>query len=122
MLIEKDYAELRETVARFAQSVLAPVASKIDQEGKIPREIVDQLSENGFMGIFVPEEYGGAGMDYFSYAIMVEEIARACASSSVLVAAHLSLATWPILEFGNSEQKKKYLPKLASGEWVGAFA
>ena len=121
MLIEKEYAELRETVSRFSQNILAPIADKIDREGKIPQDIVDQLSENGFMGIFVPDEYDGADMDYISYAIMVEEIARACASSSVFVAAHLSLATWPILQFGTSEQKKKYLPRLASGEWVGCF-
>ena len=121
MLIEKEYAELRETAVRFSQSVLAPEAEDIDQKGRIPRSIMDQLSENGFMGIFIPEEYGGSGMNYISYAIMVEELARACASSSVFVAAHLSLATWPILQFGNSEQKKKYLPKLASGEWVGCF-
>ena len=121
MLIEKEYLELRESIVHFSQSVLAPVASAIDQEGRIPQEIVKQLSDNGFMGIFVPEEYGGAGMDYLSYAIMVEEIARVCASSSVLAAAHLSLATWPILQFGTSQQKEKYLPKLASGEWVGCF-
>ena len=121
MLLEKDYIELREMASHFAQNALAPIASEIDREGRIPEEVVRQLSENGFMGIFVPEEYGGAGMDYFSYAIMVEEIARACASCSVLAAAHLSLATWPILEYGTPEQKKKYLPLLASGEWVGCF-
>ena len=121
MLIEKEYAELRETSVRFSQSILAPIAENIDREGRIPQEVMNQLAENGFMGIFVPEEYGGSGMDYVSYAIMIEELARACASCSVFVGAHSSLATWPILQLGTLEQKKKYLPRLASGELVGCF-
>lgn len=116
-----DYNELREMVSKFSDSEVAPLASEIDEVGKIPEALVAKLSENGFMGSFVPEEYGGAGMDYSSYSIIVEELSRGCASTGVLVSAHSSLATWPVLEYGTEEQKKKYLPKLASGEWIGCF-
>lgn len=116
-----DYQEIREMVAKFADSELVPRGEKIDSEGKIPKEVISQLIENGFMGIFIPEEYGGAGMDYLSYAILIEELSRGCASTGVFVSAHSSLATWPILTYGTEEQKKKYLPKLASGELIGAF-
>jgi len=116
-----DYNELRDMVSKFADAEVAPLAAQIDEEGKIPQALIDKVSENGFMGSYVPEEYGGAGMDYHSYSIIVEELSRGCASTGVLVSAHTSLATWPILHYGNEEQKKKYLPKMASGEWVGCF-
>jgi len=107
--------------AKFADNELLPIAAQVDHEGKIPQDIYQKLSENGFWGVFVPEEYGGAGMDYVAYAIIVEELSRGCASTGVLISAHASLATWPILQYGNEEQKKKYLPGLASGETVGCF-
>jgi butyryl-CoA dehydrogenase len=119
--LEKGYEEIRDMVSKFADSELMPRAAKIDETSSIPDEVRSQLSANGFMGIFVPEEYGGAGMDYLAYSILVEELSRGCASTGVLVSAHSSLATWPILAFGSEEQKKKYLPKLASGEWTGCF-
>jgi alkylation response protein AidB-like acyl-CoA dehydrogenase len=75
---------------------VAPIAAKIDHEGKIPTELVKKLSEAGFMGIYIPESNGGAGMDYMSYAIIVEEISRNCASTGVLISAHTSLCLWPI--------------------------
>ena len=121
MSIENDYKEVRDMVAKFSDGEVAPIAASIDSNGKIPEELIKKLSENGFMGSYVPEEYGGAGMDYVSYAIIIEEISRSCASTGVLISAHTSLCTWPILEFGNDEQKKKYLPKLASGEQIGCF-
>lgn len=117
----EEYKELRELVAKFSDAEVAPLAAEIDEKGKIPVELVSKVAENGFLGSYVPEEYGGAGMDYMSYSILVEELSRGCASTGVLVSAHTSLATWPILAFGNEEQKKKYLPKLASGEWIGCF-
>jgi butyryl-CoA dehydrogenase len=83
--------------------------------------LINKLFENGFMGSYIPEEYGGAGMDYSSYAIIVEEISRACASTGVLISAHTSLCLWPLLNFGTEEQKKKYLPGLASGGVIGCF-
>ena len=120
-MMETQYTEIRELVARFSDAEVAPLAAQIDEKGKIPSELVQKLAENGFMGIFVPQEYSGAGMDYLSYAILVEELSRGCASTGVLVAAHSSLATWPILEYGNQEQKKKYLPLLATGDKIGCF-
>ncbi len=117
---ETEYKEIRELAARFSDSELAPIASDIDHNGKIPESVVTKLVENGFMGIFIPEEFGGAGMDYASYSIIVEELSRGCASTGVLVSAHSSLCTWPILEFGSSEQKAEFLPRLAAGE-IGCF-
>ncbi|AYF43513.1 acyl-CoA dehydrogenase, C-terminal domain protein [Halobacteriovorax sp. BALOs_7] len=116
-----DYQELRDLVSKFADSEVAPLAASIDKNEKIPSDLVGKLGENGFLGSYVPEEYGGAGMDYVSYSIIVEEISRACASTGVLISAHTSLCVYPILNFGNEEQKKKYLPKLASGEHIGCF-
>lgn len=120
-MLDAQYKEIRDMAAKFADSEVAPIAAEIDHKGKIPAELVAKLAENGFMGIYIPEEYGGSGMDYMSYAIIVEELSRACASTGVLVSAHSSLATWPIIQYGTEEQKKKYLPKLASGEWIGCF-
>ncbi len=121
MSLGSDYQELRDLVAKFADSELMPIAADIDKNEKIPTELVAKLAENGFLGSYVPEEYGGAGMDYTSYSIIVEELSRGCASTGVLVSAHTSLGTYPILSNGTEEQKKKYLPKLASGEMIGCF-
>lgn len=121
MILDTQYGEIRDMVAKFSDSEVAPLAADIDHKGKIPSELISKLAENGFLGIFVPEQYGGAGMDYLSYAILIEELSRSCASTGVLVSAHSSLATWPILNFGTEEQKAKYLPKLASGELIGCF-
>jgi butyryl-CoA dehydrogenase len=120
-MLEADYSEIRDMAAKFSNSELSPRAQSIDHNGKIPEEVTKGLSESGFLGIFVPEEYGGAGMDHVCYPIIVEELSRGCASSGVLVSAHCSLATWPIIGYGTEAQKKKYLPKLASGEWIGCF-
>jgi len=121
MLLSDELKSIRDMAAKFADSELAPIASKIDHDSKIPASVIQKLAENGFLGIFIPEEYGGAGMDYHAYALIVEELSRGCASTGVLVSAHASLATWPILAFGTPEQKAKYLPKLASGEMIGCF-
>jgi len=115
------YRELRELVAKFSDAEVGPLAAEIDEKGKIPEALIEQVAANGFMGSYVPEEFGGAGMDYTSYAIIVEELSRGCASTGVLVSAHTSLATWPIIHFGTQEQKAKYLPKLATGEFIGCF-
>ena len=120
-IFEAQYKDIRDLVSKFADSEVAPLATSIDHNQKIPDELVNKLFENGFMGSYIPEEYGGAGMDYSSYAIIVEEISRACASTGVLVSAHTSLCSWPILNFGTEDQKKKYLPALASGGAVGCF-
>jgi butyryl-CoA dehydrogenase len=121
MGIHQDYLEIRDLSAKFSDNVLAPIAADIDKNAEIPESVVRQLAETGFLGIYIPEEYGGAGMDYTSYSIIVEELSRSCASSGVLVSAHSSLCTWPLLEYGTDGQKKKYLPKLATGEMIGCF-
>jgi butyryl-CoA dehydrogenase len=120
-IFEAQYKDIRDIVAKFADSEVAPLATSIDHDQKIPDGLINKLFENGFMGSYIPEEFGGAGMDYSSYAIIVEEISRACASTGVLVSAHTSLCLWPILNFGTEDQKKKYLPGLASGGDVGCF-
>ncbi|HXH32381.1 MAG TPA: acyl-CoA dehydrogenase [Bacteriovoracaceae bacterium] len=121
MLLDEKYKEIRDMVKKFSDSEVAPLAMKIDHDGHIPQSLISKLAENGFMGSYIPEEYGGAGLDYLSYALLVEEISRNCASTGVLISAHTSLGVWPILNFGTEEQKKKYLPKMASGEWIGCF-
>lgn len=120
-MILSDYQEIRDMVSKFSDSEVAPLAASIDKNEKIPTELVAKLGENGFLGSYVPEEYGGAGMDYTSYSIIVEEISRGCASTGVLVSAHTSLCIYPILAYANEAQKKKFLPKLASGEHIGCF-
>jgi butyryl-CoA dehydrogenase len=121
MLLDEKYKEIRDMVKKFSDSEILPFAMKVDHEGEIPKSQIQKLSENGFLGSYVPEEYGGAGMDYQSYALIVEEISRNCASTGVFISAHTSLGIWPILNFGTDAQKKKYLPKMASGEWIGCF-
>jgi butyryl-CoA dehydrogenase len=121
MMLDEKYNEVRDMIKKFSDSEVAPLAMKIDHEGHIPKELIAKLGENGLLGSYVPEEYGGAGMDYMSYALIVEEVSRNCASTGVLISAHTSLAVWPILNFGTEAQKQKYLPKMAAGEWIGCF-
>ncbi|MCT4642852.1 MAG: acyl-CoA dehydrogenase [Bacteriovoracaceae bacterium] len=121
MLLSENHVEIKDMVQKFADAEVAPLAHDIDHNGKIPEDLVRKLGENGFLGSYVPEQYGGAGLDYMSYSIIVDEISRACGSTGVLVSAHTSLCVWPILEYGTEEQKQKYLPKLASGEHIGCF-
>lgn len=120
-MLNLEYKEIRDLVSKFTDAEVAPLAASIDEHGEIPKDLVNKLFENGFMGSYVPEAYGGAGMDYMSYSIIVEEISRGCASTGVLVSAHTSLCIWPILTFGTEDQKKKYLPGLASGGVIGCF-
>ena len=120
-MYEPQYKEIRDLLSKFSDSEVAPLAAKIDNDGEIPKDLITKLYENGFMGSYIPEEYGGAGMDYTSYAIIVEEISRGCASTGVLISAHTSLCMWPILKYGSTEQKQKYLPGLASGGVLGCF-
>lgn len=120
-MILSDYQEIRDMVSKFSDSEVGPLAASIDKNETIPSDLVAKLGENGFLGSYVPEEYGGAGMDYTSYSIIVEEISRGCASTGVLVSAHTSLGIYPILSFGTEAQKKKFLPKMASGEHIGCF-
>jgi short/branched chain acyl-CoA dehydrogenase len=112
---------LRRTVREFAEQRVAPQAEELDREQRFPYELVAELSELGLMGMTIPEEYGGAGTDTVSYAIAVEELTRVDSSVAITVAAHHSLGTLPIFYFGNEEQKREWLPALASGEKLAAF-
>jgi alkylation response protein AidB-like acyl-CoA dehydrogenase len=118
----EDKQLLQKTVREFARAEVAPHARKWDEEERFPKEIVPKLAELGLLGIRIPEEYGGSGMDTTSYAICVEEIAKVDGSLALTVASHNGLGTGHILSFGNEAQKKKYLPKAASGEWLAAWA
>ena len=113
---------LRKTVREFARTEVLPHARKWDEEERFPKEIVPKLADLGLLGIRIPEEYGGSGMDTTSYAICVEEIAKVDGSLALTVASHNGLGTGHILSFGNEAQKKKYLPKAAKGEWLAAWA
>jgi alkylation response protein AidB-like acyl-CoA dehydrogenase len=112
---------LRQTVREFAEQRVAPVAEELDREARFPYELVAELAELGLMGMTIPEEYGGAGADTVSYAIAVEELTRIDSSVAITVAAHHSLGTLPIFMFGNEEQKREWLPDLASGKKLAAF-
>jgi butyryl-CoA dehydrogenase len=112
---------LRKSVREFAEQYLEPIAGELDEEGRYPAEIVAKLGEMDWMGIPYPQEYGGAGADYLSYVITVEEISRSCASTGAILSAHTSLACWPIYQHGTEEQKQKYLVPLCKGEKLGAF-
>ncbi|HET8527752.1 MAG TPA: acyl-CoA dehydrogenase family protein [Gaiellaceae bacterium] len=112
---------LRDTVREFARTRVAPVAEELDREARFPYELVAELAELGLMGIPIPEEYGGAGADTVSYALAVEELTRVDSSVAITMAAHTSLGTMPIYLFGSEEQKREWLPLLASGQGLGAF-
>ena len=113
---------IRDMVRSFAETEVAPSAALRDEEESFDRGLMfDKLAELGLTGIVFPEEYGGAGSDYISYAIAVEELSRVCASTGVTLSAHLSLCANPIYLFGTEEQKQKYLTPLATGEKMGAF-
>lgn len=112
---------LRDMVRDFAQNKIKPIAAEIDETERFPEEIFAEMGELGILGIPYPEEYGGAGMDYTSYALAVEEVARVCGSTALGLAAHVSLGCGPIYLFGTEEQKKKYLPDLCAGKHMGGF-
>lgn len=111
-----------ETAKDFANGVVKPKAKEIDQMGLFPSDVIKKLAELGFMGMMVPPEYGGAGLDTISYVIAMEEISAACASTGVIMSVNNSLVCDPLLKFGNEEQKQRYLLPLAKGEKLGCFA
>ncbi len=117
----EEHRLLRDMVREFARNEVGPVADELDREGRFPDELVSKMAELGLMGIPIPQEYGGAGMDTVAYTIAVHELAKVDGSVAITAAAHTSLGTMPILLFGNKDQKEKYLPPLASGEMLGAF-
>jgi butyryl-CoA dehydrogenase len=115
-------ALIQSTAREFADKELAPLAAKIDRESAIPRDILDKMAALGFLGMLTPESYGGVGLTNLALALVQLEINRACASTGVTMSVHNSLCQSPILRFGNDEQKQRYLPRLARGEWIGAYS
>ena len=117
-----DQREIQELARDFAAAEIEPHAAGWDREHRFPRELYDKLAELGLMGVCVPEEYGGAGADFLSYILVLEELSRADAGVGVTVAVHTSAATLPILTFGTDEQRSRFVAPLAQGERRGAFA
>ncbi len=113
---------IQKMVKEFAEKEIAPIAAELDQKEEYPTKILEKMAKLGLLGTIIPTEYGGAGLDTISYATVVEEISRKCASTGVITSVHNSLVAWPIMKYGTEEQKKKYLPILAKGEKIGAFA
>lgn len=113
---------MQRMVRDFAQKEIAPIVDKIDQEDVFPLEAIKRMGELGLMGIPIPEAYGGSGMDFTSYILAIHELSKVCATVGVILSVHTSVGTNPILYFGTEEQKQRYIPKLASGEYIGAFA
>jgi butyryl-CoA dehydrogenase len=120
--LSEDQKLIRDTAREFAEKYIAPKAKEVDAEHRFPRDNWELMAEQGFCGIPLPEEYNGAGMDYVSYSIVIDEISRACATTGVMLSAHISLCCTPIVLFGSEEQKQKFLTPLAEGTKLGAFA
>ncbi|MBN1860082.1 MAG: acyl-CoA dehydrogenase [Candidatus Thermoplasmatota archaeon] len=113
---------IQKMVKEFAEKEIAPVAADLDKKGEYPSKILEKMAKLGLLGIIIPTEYGGAGLDVITYATVIEEISKKCASTGVITSVHNSLVAWPIIKYGTDAQKKKYLPILAKGEKIGAFA
>ena len=117
-----EHASFRAAVREVADGAVKPLAAEVDRDHRFPDEAVRAATEAGLMGVLIPREYGGAGLDALAFAICIEELAMACAATAVIVDVHTSVGTEPILLFGDEEQKKRWLPRLATGELLGAFA
>jgi len=112
---------MRKTVRRFAETELGPISHEIDQEARFPQEVIEKMRPLNYFGLQVPKKYGGAELDAVSYAIAIEELSRVCAAVGLCVTVHNSVGAYPIVRFGTEEQKQRFLPKLAAGEYIGAF-
>ena len=121
LFFSEEHIMLVDMVSNFAKSEIEPVAKELDHKSRFPKDIIAKMGDLGLMGIPVPEQYGGAGMDTVAYAAAIMELAKADASVAITVAAHTSLGTIPIVISGSEEQKQEYVPKLASGKMLGAF-
>jgi butyryl-CoA dehydrogenase len=119
--LTKQQLLFQQMIREFAEKEVKPLAAEVDEQERFPMETVEKMAKIGIMGIPIPTQYGGAGGSNLLYSIAVEELSAACATTGVIVSAHTSLCAAPILEHGTEAQKQKYLPKLASGEWIGAF-
>jgi butyryl-CoA dehydrogenase len=119
--LNEDQKMVQSMAREFATKELEPRATEIDASGEFPQESVKKMAELGLLGMVVPEKYGGSGFDFVSLAVAIEEISRACGSTGVITAVHNSLASWPIVNWGSDQMKDKYLPRMATGELLGAF-
>ena len=121
MILSDEQRQIQEMARRFSAERLAPNAADWDREAALPRAVIDEMGELGFLGMFVPEDWGGAASDHVSFALVLEEIAAGCGAVSTAISGHNSVACLPILDYGTEAQKAAYLPKLARGELLGAF-
>ena len=119
--LSKEHELLRKMYREFAQNEVKPLAAELDEEERFPAETIPKLAKLGLLGIPFPKKYGGAGGNNLAYAMAVEEIAKTCGTTSVIICAHTSLCCYPIYAYGTEEQKMKYLPDLLSGRKLGAF-
>jgi alkylation response protein AidB-like acyl-CoA dehydrogenase len=117
-----EHHQVRAMVREFALAEVAPIAAELDEQSRFPHETIPKLAELGLLGVPWPEEFGGAGLDYRAYSIVIEELSRVCGTTGIMVAAHTSLGTGPIFNFGTEEQRRRWVPRLASGEMLAAFA
>src|SRR5712691_4707525 len=120
--LSAEQREIQALARDVTESEIVPYASAWDREHRFPRELIGRLGEIGLMGVCVPEEHGGAGADFLSYVLVLEELSRGDAGVGVTVAVHTSAATLPIVAFGTEEQRTRFVPALARGETIGAFA
>jgi len=120
--LSEEHKMIRDAAREFAKNEIAPVAAEFDESGEFPRETIKKMGEMGFMGIEIPEEYGGAGMDALAYVLALEEICKADASHGVIMSVNNSLYSHGIMKFGTEEQKKKFITPIASGKAIGAYS
>ena len=118
----EEHIQLQQTFREFAENEVKPLAKELDETERFPTETVQKMAEMGMMGLPIPEELGGSGVDQLGYVLAVEELSKVCATTGIILSAHTSLCCWPIMTFGTEEQKEKYLKPLASGQKLGAFA
>ncbi|NIS17021.1 MAG: acyl-CoA dehydrogenase, partial [candidate division Zixibacteria bacterium] len=120
--LSEDHIMMRDFGREFAAKRLFDIAEEMDAKEHMPDEVIEEAKELGFFGLLAPEEYGGEGIDTLSYALIIEELSKACAGFAIMISVHNSLVTKAIEYFGTDDQKKEYLPKLASGEIIGAYS
>lgn len=118
----EDQKMIKEAAREFASEKLAPKAQEFDEKEELPKELYKELADLGYLGMLMPEEYGGSGLDFISYILTMEEFSKACAALMISLSVHNSLVCEAIYKFGTEEQKKKYLPKLTIGEFIGAYS
>jgi len=119
--LDSEHQLFRERFRAFANDVVAPRAAEIDRTGEFPWDVINAAAELGLLGVPIPEEYGGVGADGLAFTLLIEELAGACGSTALTIAAHTGLVCVPLLMFGNEEQKRRFLTPLAEGKMLGAF-